>query len=165
MPLILSSRIHIREGRTGCVSSHLPTLAYQAREILKINMEITKELYANIINHIKQLEARLDCVEYEVWEEKEMAKPTRATKRIAEEGRTFAKFWEAYPVKKGKGAARLTWDKLKGKEEVLKFCIDAISWQKETRSWREGYIPHPATYISQERWLDEPDIINNQEEL
>lgn len=71
----------------------------------------------------------------------------------------FLTFWASYPRKVGKGSALKAW--VKAKENGLpdvQVLIDALAWQKETTQWLdEQYIPHPATWINQARWEDEPD--------
>lgn len=68
----------------------------------------------------------------------------------------FLAFWNAYPRRTGKGAAAKAWRKaLPPIEEVTA----ALSWQMQTEQWtRDGgqFIPHPATYLNQHRWEDEP---------
>jgi len=68
----------------------------------------------------------------------------------------FEQFWNHYPKKVGKAAANKSWTKNKPNiDDVLK----ALEWQKESDQWnkKDGqFIPNPATYINQKRWLDEP---------
>jgi uncharacterized protein YlbG (UPF0298 family) len=67
----------------------------------------------------------------------------------------FEDFWYKYPKKVGKEAARKAWNK--ANPDIIK-VIDAINWQRETRQWQaeDGkYIPNPATYLNQGRWMDE----------
>lgn len=70
----------------------------------------------------------------------------------------FGEFWEAYPRKQGKIAARKAWAKLKVQPELLTTILEAIAAQKEGWDWtRDGgqCIPHPATWLNGGRWLDE----------
>jgi uncharacterized protein YdaU (DUF1376 family) len=65
----------------------------------------------------------------------------------------FNEFWNFYPKKVGKDKAKTEWNKKKPKiDDVLK----ALNWQKESEQWDKGFIPNPATYLSQGRWQDEP---------
>ena len=34
--------------------------------------------------------------------------------------------------------------------------LKALEWQIDSKKWRDGYIPNPATYLNQGRWEDEP---------
>lgn len=68
----------------------------------------------------------------------------------------FLAFWAQYPRKTGKAAAFRSWRTHKA---PLKECLKALEWQKKSDQWtKDGgqFIPHPATWLNQERWLDEP---------
>lgn len=71
---------------------------------------------------------------------------------------SFEVFWKAYPRKVAKLAAWRIWDRMKPPlEDILK----ALEWQRRSDQWTKSggiYIPHPATYLNQGRWEDEPDI-------
>jgi uncharacterized protein YdaU (DUF1376 family) len=69
----------------------------------------------------------------------------------------FDAFWAEYPNKKAKGAAWNAWRKLAPTTDHTAQMIDAIRAQRHSREWREGFIPHPATWLNQERWSDEID--------
>jgi len=71
----------------------------------------------------------------------------------------FESFWQAYPKKTGKGAARKAWEKARPDIQQVQA---ALSWQIESEAWTKEhgqFIPNPATYINQERWTDEPPKI------
>jgi hypothetical protein len=66
----------------------------------------------------------------------------------------FEEFWQAYPRKTGKGAARKAFEKVKVPLEQL---IAAVEAQKQSKQWNiEGgrFIPMAATWLNQERWDD-----------
>ena len=68
----------------------------------------------------------------------------------------FKSFWEAYPKKVGKGFAAKAWEK---HTPDLDQVLNALAWQTVQPNWtKDGgqYVPNPATYINQQRWLDEP---------
>jgi hypothetical protein len=72
----------------------------------------------------------------------------------------FDRFWEAYPWKVGKKAARAEWDKIKPDDELTAKIVAAIGRHKTSQRWlREGgqSIPDPERYIKNERWNDEYD--------
>ena len=61
----------------------------------------------------------------------------------------FERFWQAYPRKVAKQAAR----------RALARVLQALEQQKTETQWqRENgrYIPHPVTWLNQGRWEDEP---------
>lgn len=74
--------------------------------------------------------------------------------------RRFEEFWETYPKKKGKGAARKVYLKLHPAAELHQRIIDAVETQKRSEQWRRSggqYIPFPATWLNQSRWEDDPE--------
>lgn len=69
----------------------------------------------------------------------------------------FGRFWEAYPKKIGKGAARNSFIKLKPSEALTEKMLGAIAKAKQTAQWQKDrgqYIPNPATWLNQSRWED-----------
>jgi hypothetical protein len=71
----------------------------------------------------------------------------------------FDDFWAAYPRKEGKGAAIKAWSKIKEPNSSLNIILEALIWQKKSEQWTKDngqFIPHPATYLNNQRWLDEP---------
>jgi biotin operon repressor len=71
---------------------------------------------------------------------------------------SFEKFWNAYPRKAAKGAAKKAWKKIKLSPELLETILKAIENQRQSDQWiKDGgkFIPYPATWLNQERWEDE----------
>ena len=79
-------------------------------------------------------------------------KPLTIVKTKAAINDGFDIFWNSYPKKIGKDKARGLW---KSKKPNLDEALKAISWQVNSKSWQDGFIPNPATYLSQGRWKDE----------
>ena len=78
----------------------------------------------------------------------------------------FPEFWIAYPRKVGRGAARKAWIRIEPGAELRKAIMEALAWQVNSRQWRTAggkYIPHPATWLNQERWADGPTDLGGQE--
>ena len=76
----------------------------------------------------------------------------------------FLRFWQAYPKKVAKDAARKAFAKRKPSEALLATMLAAIFAQKRVDSWtRENgrYIPNPASWLNGGRWEDhtEAEII------
>lgn len=70
----------------------------------------------------------------------------------------FDTFWKAYPSKVGKDAAKKAFAKRKPTDELLGEMLKAIAEQKTSLAWikEDGqFIPHPATWLNQGRWMDE----------
>lgn len=67
---------------------------------------------------------------------------------------SFESWWREYPRRVGKGAAKVAYEKaiLKGlSDQELLEAIRRQAWSLELQ-----YIPHPATWLNQERWADDP---------
>lgn len=71
----------------------------------------------------------------------------------------FDDFYEMYPRKVGKALAKKHWERL-APDATLREKI-ALNLSKRIKGeWKEikkEYIPHPGTYINNERWEDEVD--------
>ena len=68
----------------------------------------------------------------------------------------FEEFWKAYPKRIGKGAAEKAWDKAKINGS-LQEVLAAVDRQSKSDQWQKDngqFIPNPATWINQKRWLD-----------
>jgi hypothetical protein len=96
-----------------------------------------------------------DCgqVRPEVEEKRSRIEEKRIPSSDDESG--FEKFWESYPRKTGKGAARNAWAKAKLPE--IDLILSALHKAKKSPDWlkeRGAYIPHPATWLNQCRWED-----------
>jgi hypothetical protein len=71
----------------------------------------------------------------------------------------FEEFWALYPKKVAKGAAIKAWAKLNEaeKEEALEALPNHLKYWKLKNTEKE-YIPFPATWLNQMRYLDELDF-------
>jgi hypothetical protein len=71
----------------------------------------------------------------------------------------FEQFWELYPRKVGKGEALKLWTKINPSPELVERILDSVWDHRAWPDWRKdrgAFIPHPSTFLSQERWEDEP---------
>lgn len=74
----------------------------------------------------------------------------------------FGEFWSVYPRKVKKAPARQKWKAKKLDAKADTIIADVKRRLLEDKRWREGYIPDPTTYISQERWTDEIETGQNR---
>ncbi len=77
----------------------------------------------------------------------------------------FDRFWLAYPRKIGKGAARKSYEKaLRRIDEPDAGEQISKALEAAKRAWAKRndpeFIPHPATWLNQDRWEDEPESGN-----
>lgn len=73
----------------------------------------------------------------------------------------FDRFWDAYPRKESKPAARKAFDKVRPDGELLSKMIDSIERWKRSQQWQENggqFIPYPASWLNQRKWEDEPPV-------
>lgn len=71
----------------------------------------------------------------------------------------FERFWELYPNRKAKPAAERAFIKAREEGTEAATIFNAILDHAKSDQWvRDGgkYIPHPATFLNQKRWLDGP---------
>lgn len=69
----------------------------------------------------------------------------------------FETFWAAYPKKIGKLAAWQAWEKMSGLRPPLEAILRTLDCYRQTEQWQETrFIPHPANWLNQRRFDDEP---------
>jgi len=68
----------------------------------------------------------------------------------------FDAFWSIVPRKVGKGAARKAYTKALALTDPDTLLRGMKRYAESVRSTEERYICHPATWLNQERWDDEP---------
>jgi len=73
----------------------------------------------------------------------------------------FDLFWKEYPNKENKKKAKEIW-KRKNLDTSLQEIIDFIKKARETDRWKKGIIPHPTTFLNQERWEDDLTLYENK---
>lgn len=69
----------------------------------------------------------------------------------------FDEFWDRYPKKIAKGAARRAWDKAVAAAGGTQAVIDgAARYAIEARRLEPRFVKHPATWLNGECWTDQP---------
>jgi hypothetical protein len=82
--------------------------------------------------------------------------PVRATEPAPDPpGAGFEAFWEAYPRHEARAKALAVWRRLAPSAWLQDRLLAAIAEQRTWRAWREGFAPHAATWLAQQRWDDE----------
>lgn len=70
----------------------------------------------------------------------------------------FEKFYAAYPRKVGRPGAEKAFANCEPTPEILARMLAAIAAQAEALDWtreRLQFVPHPATWLNDQRWKDE----------
>ncbi len=92
-------------------------------------------------------------------------KQNRTTQDKDDLERRFAAFWDCYPKKVDKAAARKAFEKLAPSDALLDIMIAAIKKQQQTAQWRDKngqFIPNPSTWLNGKRWEDEQCAVGQQ---
>jgi hypothetical protein len=71
------------------------------------------------------------------------------------ENNIFEAFWEVYPRKIGKGSARTAFEKAIKKEKPETILQVATFYANKSDLPDLQFIPHPTTWLNQERWHDD----------
>ena len=77
----------------------------------------------------------------------------------------FERFWKEYPRKIAKSVAFKSFVKINPDDNLFKTMIEKLVAYKETEQWQKDkgrFIPHPATWLNQERWQDVLDDDNEE---
>lgn len=70
----------------------------------------------------------------------------------------FERFWDAFPRKQGKSAARRAWQGIHPDPELQDRIFNALDAQRRSTNWLKDagrFIPSPARWLSDARWEDE----------
>lgn len=68
----------------------------------------------------------------------------------------FELFWKAYPRRIGKGAARAAFEKAFKKTDIGTILEAVVVYANSPSLPELQFVPHPATWLNQERWSDDP---------
>ena len=78
----------------------------------------------------------------------------------------FNEFWSAYPRKISKKTAYASWNRIKNLDDALtRKIMESLEEHKKSQQWQKDdgkFIPHPSTWLNQERWNDELKVKNNK---
>lgn len=144
---------------------------YQIKARQELNREYNREY------RVRQMQDR--CKEdARQMQEKREKKISRKTTRKAgkpdvpvESAPTqFDTFWKAYPRKVNKKEAAKIWERINPTQEQMYVMIADINRRLESREWlttpdQSRYIPHPSTYLNQQRWEDNNEVSNHAEAI
>ena len=70
----------------------------------------------------------------------------------------FEDFWAVYPQKVGKRKAEAAFGRALQRGNSSEIML-GLNRAPTCRQWADGYVPYPATWLNEDRWLDEPSNI------
>lgn len=73
-----------------------------------------------------------------------------------DEQNAFDEFWSLYPRKVGKGAAKKAWLKIVKSNNYFEILMGVRRLADDPNLPEMRFIPHPSTWLNEERWWDEP---------
>lgn len=108
-----------------------------------------------------------DRERWEAKREKAIAAIQKELSKRADDLKLFDEFWSAYPKKQNKPDAKKAWQQTIDARPSLSVIIAAIVTQSKTKTWMEGYVPLPGSWLRGHRWADElelklPDVHNEK---
>ena len=126
-------------------------------ERVKRHRERAKEPPCNVSSNVPvTVQRRVEESRGETETEQPPKPPARKLTDVPE---GFQHWYDAYPLKRSKGAAVKAWKKIKPSKMLAAQMTDAIRTQTAHHNFQNGqgedYIPHPATWLNQGRWEDE----------
>jgi|TARA_B100000315_G_scaffold225579_1_gene231947 hypothetical protein len=70
--------------------------------------------------------------------------------------KSFEQFWKKYPRKVGKVKSLEAWNKINPDGVLIKTIMVSVEKHRKSKGWQDPqYIPHPSTWLNQQRWDDE----------
>lgn len=118
----------------------------QNGNILKITIPKLLERRDNYSKNLQATDKKLASKELELEVEVEKKKNNSPAPPTG-----FAEFWEAYPKKVGKPAAQKAWKGIRCDPAIIFHSLKAFVFSPDPQ-----FIPHPATWLNQRRWEDQP---------
>ncbi len=82
--------------------------------------------------------------------------PKRGKVLSAAQMKEFDVWYEIFPLHKGRGAAEKAWLTARTIATVEQLIAGAQRYRAECAGRELRYVAHPATWLNQKRWLDEP---------
>ena len=151
-------------------------LKAQKQQALQCNTQVTNsniEIEKREKRQDKELERELEIekeLEIKLELDKEStelaALPANAGEVLTFEEQAFNEFWKAYPKKVNKKGAFTSFKRIKHLKDEMPLIMAALERFKASKDWQKDkgqYIPHPQTFINQERWHDQHEETREQQ--
>lgn len=135
----------------------------KAQKMLQCNAPVTESNTEKEKEKERELELETELEAEKETELKALSPNGEVTERnkaevISYEEIAFNEFWSAYPKKVNKKGCYKSFCKIKSLKEEMPLIMSALERFKNSKGWQKDngqFIPHPTTFINQERWKDE----------
>lgn len=151
-----------KDGRDGILSTMLELVesGYITRKKLGSGrIEYTIWLHPNTANTVQDPEQEKPTVgKAHRGKSRSISNKDNKSNKDIEVIQSFEQFWDVYPRRISKKKAEQSWAKIKMTPDLLEKIIASVHVYRQTEQWmKDGgtFIPHPATWLNQERWEDE----------
>lgn len=117
-------------------------------------LEVSSKCPHNVLAKVDNVRQEKE-IEKELELEKELDIPPIIPREVSEAEKMFNQFWEAYPKKVDKKGCMRKFIKIENLADIFPDIMSALEHQKKSKQWNEEngkFIPHPSTWINQERW-------------
>lgn len=88
---------------------------------------------------------------------------------LSPEEQMFNEFWKLYPKKVDKKGALRSFKRVKGLKKEYPAMLEALNRELASEQWNRNngqYIPHPTTWLNQERWKSVPvNTVETEEDV
>jgi hypothetical protein len=101
---------------------------------------------------------KVDRTKWEAKREKAIAAIAKELNRRSDDMKLFDEFWTAFPKKQNKPDAKKAWQQTIDARPSLSVLIAAIVNQSKSKTWMEGYVPLPGSWLRGHRWADEMEV-------
>ena len=122
----------------------IPDIAFRLRKPIAFVEKMLIELDSWLVKHDDSEKLYSDYITDKIREDKIIKTIVR-----------FDEFWNLYPnVRKNNKKGCLEKWKSKDLDLIADKVIAYVKMMKETKQWKEGFVPAPMTLLNQERWDD-----------
>lgn len=84
---------------------------------------------------------------------RESVVPLSSVTSLIDDG--FTEFWQTYPRRTGKGAAKKAWERALKRASAQTIIVAALRFSHDPNR-EDAFTPHPATWLNEDRWEDDP---------
>jgi len=111
--------------------------------------KLSGEVSADKISPDKKAQSQRTTVSYQ--------EPSVEPSKTVNAGEDFDRFWESYPRKVGKDAARKAWQSAVKRADPSVIFAGLERLLPSLKAREPAYVPYPSTWLNGGRWEDDPD--------